>query len=78
MKSIFVTVQEFINNGGELNQLRALYHQQADGDFKEIGWFDKNVQIPAPYCIIVSKSNGTFQSLIEVVHVEIECTPIYK
>lgn len=74
MKSIYVSVKEFLENGGEFNQDRTLF----DDRYQTTGWFDKNVQVANPFVIIVSRHFSTHQMPLESVFVQIEVTPIYK
>ncbi len=79
MKTIFVTVTEFLNNGGIIETGRTLHKNIINNDFQEIGTFDFAEQIPVSYMVTVSNWNGTtFQMLADIVYVEIEVTPIYK
>lgn len=71
--TIFVTVEEFLNNGGILNNGRSIYNE----DFKEIGWFDSSIQICSAPAIVVTNSSRSFQFLTNLVFVEIICSPIY-
>ena len=78
MKSIFVTVQEFIDNGAEFNSGRALFIKTPDAIIKQVGHFFRKDQIADPYCIVVSTDDDTFKLNIADVFVEIAATPIYK
>lgn len=73
MKKIFVSVKEFLDNGGELEVGRPIYWDNRtfkDGDF--VGWH--------------SLGNGKeyidlgrdFPIPLETARVEIECSPIWK
>ncbi len=80
--SIFVTVEEFVANGGTLSTesaaYRQLYKQTEYLTYEPLGWYDLSVQTYLPYSVIVSQRNRTFQMDVESVFVEIECQPIYK
>ncbi len=76
--SIFVSIHEFVFNGGTLTSKRQLYKRTDNGTYEPIGWFEETVQVPNPFIIIISQHSRTFQYSSELTYVEIECTPIYK
>lgn len=75
MKHIFVTVEEFLANGGVLDTERFLYNDKLvligfyDGEFEDSRFEDS---------VRVKNSTGTFPIYKSMANVEIECTPIYK
>lgn len=76
--SIFVSIHEFLFNGGTLTHERELYKETEYGTYEPIGWYHETVQVSNPFVIIVSQHNRTFQYAAELTYVEVECTPIYK
>lgn len=78
MKRIYVTVDEFINNGAEFNSGRALYIATPEGNIVLAGYFFRKDQIADPYCIVVSTGDHNFKLNIKDVFVQIFATPIYK
>lgn len=68
MKKIFVSVSEFLDNGGSLNPSRLVY--DSDGDF--IGEFIKFNGLNMPVVGIYSHAYS-----IHGIYVEVDCTPIY-
>lgn len=69
MKKIFVTVTEFLENGGELNNGRAIYGESGGyfGEFRGFNSFN------VPIIGIARRPTS-----IHHIYVEIECSPIYK
>lgn len=63
MKKIFVTIAEFLENGGKIEEGRKLYEEN------DFGKFDYQFSIPDNY--ILSDIAKTWY------HVEIHCTPHY-
>lgn len=75
--STFVTVSDFLANGGKLTQDRELYRFDAV-QYHQIGWYDESKQISGlEGAIIVSKIDRTFQGNDEIIFVKIPCTPQY-
>lgn len=72
--TIFVTVFEFLNNGGILEPYRAIYNEK----FVEIGWFLSEIQTEWNNDIIIIKNNNrSFAMDTNNVFVEIEVKPVY-
>lgn len=74
MKTTYVTIQEFLDNGGILLKGRMIYIEKTKnnfsytGDFKEI---DNDL-------IIIQNASRSFPVIPEVFFVEIEVIPVYK
>ncbi len=74
----FVTVAEFLENGGELKNKRQLYSRKhADAPFKTVGWYVKNHPEHSEM-FIMGNIGSTFPYYSNQAYVEIEVTPIYK
>ena len=85
MHTIFVTLEEFLANGGTLIDGKGLFTSviTAKGDdrgaiFKQIGWYDAFTEPAAEGMVVVSKTNRTFHMNTFLVYVAIEAKPIYK
>lgn len=66
MKKIYVTIAEFIENGGEIAIGRKVYEQSQDGQ-----WYMSSFNMPY--------EDYKFSSLAkENYYVQIDCQPIYK
>lgn len=85
MHSIFVTVEEFLANGGTLVDGKGLFTQLSvsNGDdrsvmFKQIGWHDASAEPASEGMVTVYKSDRTFITNNFLVYVSIWVTPIYK
>lgn len=73
-KMIFVTVEEFLANGGVLDTDRALF---SENDF--LGYYDSTFDKEHfENMIRIKKANGTFPAYPMLTYVKIYCTPIYK
>ena len=74
--TIFVTVAEFLDNGGVLTYGRSLYGAP---NGQEIGYYIPENQRPSTYgFIVVQRHSGTFAREFDSLYVEISCTPIYE
>lgn len=77
MKKIFVTVAEFLENGGKILKGRELFAE---------GLFSKKIQPIGKYLFKDSDGYVTFEKPnsdksedgLEYLYVQIDCTPIYK
>ncbi len=76
--SIFVSIHEFVFNGGILTQERQLFKETEYGTYEPLGWYSETGQCANPFVIVISQHNRTFQYNTELAFVEVECTPIYK
>lgn len=79
--SIYITVEEFLENGGVMNSGRAIYTENTSGPFKyykEIGWFDPSNQHGNRGMISVTRSRLVYDFITSLVYLEISVTPIYQ
>lgn len=75
MKTIFVTVQEFLENGGVLELGRYIFNSSGG----MIGIYDGTFTDKIFHGMSrIKRSVGTFPSYNSLTFVEIETTPIYK
>lgn len=86
MHTIFVTVNEFLSNGGKLEFERALFYSIDSPavygkTYKRIGWFDPaddhDTDINAG-TLRVNTHDRSYMTDIYTAYVEIHSTPIYK
>lgn len=77
MKKIFVTVEEFIANGGELIYDRDIFaRKHAEAPIYKIGVFETSHEIHSGM-INIRQTNKSIMLYKNQCWVEIECTPIY-
>jgi hypothetical protein len=85
MHQIFVTLEDFLANGGTLNDGKGLFtlvkpctYYDTGSIYKNIGWYDAFTK-PAPEGMVtVATSDRTYHMETCMVYVAIEATPIYK
>lgn len=76
MKTIFITIHEFLLNNGELEVGRKLYSKNKLNQFVMFGTYkeyNENIN-----CLIAENRNASFPFSMLTSYVEIEVTPIYK
>lgn len=79
MKKIFVTVAEFLENGGKLEHERPLYRANEFGyGYDNIGYFDDTVNTNKATTIWISNGEFNGSGPTHLYFVQIDCTPIYK
>ena len=80
MKTIFVTVKEFFDNGGQMSEGRQLYTKAPNYDtyIPTFKFLERMSVYPGDSLIRVSRGQSSFPSVQEVTYVEIPVTPIYK
>lgn len=77
--SIYITIEEFLANGGILKNDRGLFMPKSDAQLHPIGWYDEDIQATAQEgTLIVSKTDRTFQTDPSIVFVEVQVNVIYK
>lgn len=75
MKTIYVTIAEFLENGGELKDGREIFNTIKGG---LTGSYEFNSEFENEYNIWVISSNGRQGTVgCDSYYVAIECTPIY-
>lgn len=75
MKTIYVTVAEFLENGGRLEAKRPVYNTKQPA----IGWVSpKNYDSDRPDMTVVANNSSSMYCYNDLIYVEIPCTPIYK
>lgn len=75
MHTIFITVAEFLENGGKLNYGRSFYGAP---NGQEIGYYVPENDHTFEGHTVVTRSTGYFPMDNNSLYLEIDCTPIYK
>jgi len=85
MHTIFVTLEEFLANGGTLIDGKGFFlpvitakGSDVGNIYKKIGWFDAFTEASPEGMVTVSTSDRTYAMNTFLVYVAIEVTPIYR
>lgn len=74
MKKIYVTVAEFLENGGELTFGRMIFNAERQW----VGTFIPHTDRRVKRKIYINTHDGVVQRSIHDRYVQIDCNPIYK
>jgi hypothetical protein len=81
--SIFVSLEEFLANGGVLKAGRELFQVSSSAGASpipiQVGWFDENLQtqLNGHSLIMIKNHSWAYPTGKELVFVKCNCTPIY-
>lgn len=75
MKTLFVTVEEFLQNGGELEPDRPLFTMSKSNQPTRLGWYHGASKFGG--CIEAADNSKVFPMMNSIVFVEVQATPIY-
>lgn len=74
---LFVTVAEFIANGGVLKTERNLYYSNGNA-FSYAGWYEsENQERASEGTTIVTNLQRSWEAINELIYVSVNATPIY-
>lgn len=75
--TIYVTLKEFFDNGGELTELRGLYHVNTTTfNIHPVGWWGGEPIEDDKIVVTNQLVKGKFPT--NIIYVQINVTPIYK
>lgn len=75
MKTIYVTVEEFVSNNGKLNPGRDVY-VRVNSQFRILGVYKEYDE--RTHTSIIEDSFSSFPMIESKTYVKIKCAPIYK